>query len=57
MAISLPQQVECFEKSAIEQALVAHKGNIKETMAALGVPRKTLYDKMVKYNLDKGNYK
>ncbi len=55
--LSLPAQVECFEKSLIEQALSAHKGNIKETMGALGVPRKTLYDKMRKFGLDKGEYK
>ncbi len=55
--ITLPEQVECFEKSAIEQALAANKGSIKDTMVALGVPRKTLYDKMTKYNLDKDNYK
>jgi len=56
-AITLPQQVECFEKSVIEQALANHNGSIKETMKALSVPRKTLYDKMQKYGLDKRNYK
>ncbi|PLY16909.1 MAG: DNA-binding response regulator [Sedimenticola sp.] len=57
VAITLPQQMECFEKSVIEQALEAHKGNIKNTMESLGVPRKTLYDKMRKFGLDKQNYK
>lgn len=57
VAITLPEQVECFEKSIIEQSLKASTGNIKETMEALGVPRKTLYDKMRKYGLDKRNYK
>jgi len=56
-AITLPQQVECFEKSIIEQELVQQKGNLKKTMEALGIPRKTLYDKMQKYGLDKSNYK
>ena len=55
--IQLPEQVACFEKSVIEQALATHKGNIKQTMAVLGVPRKTLYDKMRKYGLDRRNYK
>lgn len=54
---TLPRQVECFEKSVIEQALGAHKGSIKQTMEQLGVPRKTLYDKMQKYALDKKDYK
>lgn len=56
-APTLPQQVECFEKSLIEQALAAQKGSIKETMLSLGVPRKTLYDKMQKYGLDKKVFK
>ncbi|MFT4573394.1 MAG: two-component system C4-dicarboxylate transport response regulator DctD [Marinomonas primoryensis] len=33
------------------------KGSIKSTMDALGLPRKTLYDKMRKYGLDKDIYK
>ncbi len=56
-ARTLPRQVECFERSVIEQALSAHKGSIKDTMGQLGVPRKTLYDKMQKYGLDKSDFK
>ena len=56
-APTLPQQVDCFEKGLIEQALAAHRGSIKDTMAALGVPRKTLYDKMQKYGLDRRTFK
>jgi two-component system C4-dicarboxylate transport response regulator DctD len=56
-AITLPQQVDCFEKSLIKQQLELQKGNLKQTMEALGVPRKTLYDKMRKYGLDKSHYK
>ncbi len=56
-SITLPQQVDCFEKSVIEQALSANNGRINETMESLGVPRKTLYDKMRKFGLDKQNYK
>ncbi|WP_456385225.1 sigma-54-dependent transcriptional regulator [Desulfolithobacter sp.] len=54
---SLPRLVECFERGLIEQALAAHKGSIKDVMASLAVPRKTLYDKMRKYGLDKSDYK
>ncbi len=56
-AITLPQQIDCFEKSLIKQQLELQKGNIKKTMEALGIPRKTLYDKMKKYGLDKSHYK
>lgn len=54
---SLPQQVDCFERSLIEQALVASNGSIKDVMDALAIPRKTLSDKMRKYGLDKSDYK
>jgi two-component system C4-dicarboxylate transport response regulator DctD len=57
VGITLPEQVDCFEKSVIEQALAAHNGNIKATMTALGVPRKTLYDKMRKFGIDKASFK
>ncbi len=54
---SLSQQVECFEKSLIEQSLASSKGSIKTVMEDLVIPRKTLYDKMRKYQLNKGDYK
>jgi two-component system C4-dicarboxylate transport response regulator DctD len=56
-AITLPEQLECFERSLIVQHLEANNGSIKATMESLGLPRKTLYDKMKKYGLDRGNYK
>jgi two-component system C4-dicarboxylate transport response regulator DctD len=56
-AMTLPEQVECFERGLIEQQLKANNGSIKQTMAVLGLPRKTLYDKMKKYSLDRDNYK
>lgn len=55
--MTLPEQVERFEKTLIEQELTRQKGSIKDTMDALGLPRKTLYDKMRKYDLDKDIYK
>lgn len=54
---NLPQQVDCFERSLIEQALVASNGSIKDVMETLAIPRKTLYDKMRKYGLEKRDYK
>ncbi|MFH0783702.1 MAG: sigma-54 dependent transcriptional regulator [Pseudomonadota bacterium] len=54
---SLPQQVDCFEKSLLEHALVSSGGSIKDVMTILNIPRKTLYDKMRKYGLKKSDYK
>ncbi len=55
--MTLPQHIEAFERALIEQALAETGGVIKETMLLLGLPRKTLYDKMQKYGLDKAHFK
>jgi two-component system C4-dicarboxylate transport response regulator DctD len=55
--MTLPEHVEAFERALIEQALAESGGVIKETMERLGLPRKTLYDKMQKYGLDKRRYR
>ncbi|MCW8885527.1 MAG: sigma-54 dependent transcriptional regulator [Motiliproteus sp.] len=55
--ITLPEKVERFERMLIEEDLAKHNGSIKETLVSLGLPRKTLYDKMRKYGLDKRDYK
>lgn len=48
---NLPERVEHFEKLLIEQALTRHGGNMQETRRALGIPRKTLYDKLARYGI------
>ncbi|MEZ5447829.1 MAG: sigma-54 dependent transcriptional regulator [Thiolinea sp.] len=53
---SLADQVACFEKALIEQALNRRRGNLKEVMEMLDIPRKTLSDKMRKYGLERKRY-
>ncbi len=55
--LGLNEQVAEFEKSLLEQTLIECGGSIKATMERLHLPRKTLYDKMQKYQLDKESYK
>lgn len=55
--MTLPEQVERFEKMLLQAELSSHGGSIKDTLLGLGLPRKTLYDKMQKYGLDKNDYK
>jgi len=54
--LTLPEQVSCFEKTLIEQALNLNKGDLPKVMEALGLPRKTLSDKMKKYALERKRY-
>ncbi len=53
---SLGDQVNAFEKNAIAAALVAHKGNLTATYQALGLSRKTLYEKMQKHGLRREDF-
>ncbi len=48
---SLPAQVEAFERRLIAQALRRHGGNVKAVIKALGVPRRTLNEKMQRYGI------
>lgn len=57
VTMSLPEKVEQFEKMLIQTELSKCGGSIKETLVTLGLPRKTLYDKMRKYELDKNDFK
>ncbi len=52
----LQDQVLPFEKSMIEFALKQCSGNINETCQKLGIPRRTLNDKLVKYEIDRLQY-
>lgn len=49
----LADQVGEFEKGVIAGAISAHEGSLKAVYESLGISRKTLYDKMQRYGLDK----
>ncbi|AMD50423.1 Fis family transcriptional regulator [Bordetella holmesii F627] len=54
--LSLPQRMEQFEAQIIRQTLASHRGEVKATMAALGLPRKTFYDKLQRHGIDRQDY-
>ena len=49
---SLSERLRRFEATIIHDTLTQTQGNIAETMARLGIPRKTLYDKMQRHRID-----
>ena len=57
IALTLPTMVEQYEQRLIEQALSQAQGSIKLTYEALGIPRKTLYDKLAKYGIDRQRFR
>ena len=55
--LSLSEQVDVFEKSLIENELALHQGNVKATVEALGIPRKTFYDKLRRLGITADDYR
>jgi len=47
----LATRVAAYEKSLIARAIAVHGGNLKSVYESLGISRKTLYEKMQKYEL------
>lgn len=55
--LSLAEKVAFYEQSLIEDALQQTSGSVKNTLEILQLPRKTFYDKMAKYGLERSHYK
>jgi two-component system C4-dicarboxylate transport response regulator DctD len=53
----LADRVAAFERSLIAGALHAHGGALKPVYEALGISRKTLYEKMQRYGLDRREHR
>ncbi len=49
----LADKVAAFEKGVIENALKLHGGSLRQVYEQLSISRKTLYEKMQKYGLDR----
>ncbi len=52
----LADRVAAFEKSIIASELVMHRGSLKPVYETLGLSRKSLYEKMQKFGLDKQSF-
>ena len=48
--------VEAFERMLIDNTMRRHKGSIVAVMEELCLPRRTLNEKMAKYNLQRQDY-
>jgi two-component system C4-dicarboxylate transport response regulator DctD len=51
--LRLAERVARFEKAVLADALRVHRGSLKAVYTALGISRKTLYEKMQRYGLDR----
>ncbi|RUY20768.1 sigma-54-dependent Fis family transcriptional regulator, partial [Mesorhizobium sp. M7A.F.Ca.CA.001.13.2.1] len=50
-AAALPERVGHYEAQLIRDALRDHGGDVRAAIDALGVPRKTFYDKLKRYGI------
>ncbi|HYG25989.1 MAG TPA: helix-turn-helix domain-containing protein, partial [Caulobacteraceae bacterium] len=54
---ALPERLERYERELICEALGAARGDVREALAALGIPRKTFYDKLQRHGIDINRYR
>ena len=55
--LTLADKVGRYEAELIREALAAHGGNIGAVTTALGLPRKTLYDKLTRHGLSAAGFR
>lgn len=53
---SLSERVRLYEKQEIIACLSQHKGHVQSCCDELGLPRKTFYDKLSRYELNRADY-
>ena len=54
---TLPEKLERFEAEVIRDTLSLHKGDVQQTIAALGIARKTFYDKLLRHGINRSDYR
>lgn len=54
--LGLAEKVAFYEQAVIEDALRQTSGSVKDSLELLKLPRKTFYDKMSKYGLERRHY-
>ena len=55
-ALPLPERLERLEAEIIRETLRLHGGDVQQSLAALGVPRKTFYDKLQRHGIVRSDY-
>jgi two-component system C4-dicarboxylate transport response regulator DctD len=53
---ALPERLERYEAEILKEALRTQRGDVKATIEALGIPRKTFYDKLQRHGINRADY-
>ncbi len=54
---SLPEKMERYEAAIIRETLAEHQGDVRLTIEALGIPRKTFYDKLQRHGISRADFR
>ncbi len=54
--LPLPERLDRYEASIIREALDANGGDVRRTIAELGIPRKTFYDKLQRHGIVRSQF-
>jgi two-component system C4-dicarboxylate transport response regulator DctD len=54
--LTLPIRVERYEAELIRETLSQNNGDVRRTIEALGIPRKTFYDKLQRHGIVRGDF-
>ncbi|MDE1995940.1 MAG: sigma-54-dependent Fis family transcriptional regulator [Rhizobiaceae bacterium] len=55
-SLPLPARIENYEAEIIREALSRNGGDVRRTIEALGIPRKTFYDKLQRHGIVRGDF-
>ena len=53
---ALPERLDRYEADLIRETLTEFGGDVQQTIAALGIPRKTFYDKLQRHGIVRSDY-
>lgn len=53
---TLPERMEAYEAQILRETLLSENGDVKRTIEALGIPRKTFYDKLQRHRISRADY-
>ncbi|ESW84589.1 sigma-54 dependent transcriptional regulator [Mesorhizobium sp. C280B] len=55
-AVKLPERLERYEADIIRETLGRNEGDVRRTIEALGIPRKTFYDKLQRHGIVRSDF-
>jgi two-component system C4-dicarboxylate transport response regulator DctD len=53
---TLPERIDRYEAEIIRETLKEQKGDVAGTVEALGIARKTFYDKLQRHGINRTDY-